>query len=207
MIKKIEGLYFGIDYGSVEITERIVNEVADRLDEILPSKVERSCYDVPLRAAKGDIEFDNESLVVICVPVIKGRIPMPCIRLMQHMHSKGTLTIAVVNYTGAGYGQSLYELYSFMEGQGFKVISAGAFVSHIASKRTPRIIAVNRPDMRDFEYLRTFGSLTGGKLKRLMGTDVDCLKCKPAPLDITYRTGIAVTIVQAVKRKEPEWFL
>ncbi len=207
MIRRIEGLCFCADYGAAEITERIVAEIANRVDKLVPDKLERSCSDIPLRAAKGDLNFDCESLVVICVPVIKNRVPMPCIRMLQHLHSKGALTVAVVNYKGASYGQALFELYSFLDGQGFNVISAAAFVSHPVCNRLFVRISNARPDEKDLEMFKTFGSLTTGKLKRLIGTDVDCLKIKPAPLNISCKSSLIVKTVHVIKRREPEWFL
>lgn len=207
MIRKIEGLYFCADYGASEITERIVTEIADRLDKLLPEKLDRACFDIPLHATKGDLDFDCDSLVVICVPVIKNRVPLPCVRLLQRLHSNGSMAVAVINYKGASYGQTLFNLYSFLEGQGFNVISAAAFVSHPVRGRVFSKLEKTRPDEKDLEKFKTFGALTTSKVKRLIGTEVDCLKVKPAPLDIACKSALVVSVVHIVKRREPEWFL
>lgn len=212
MIKKVIGLNLNMMQEASEIINGVACDIAEKLNEGLPCDVRCSFYSFPdiIEAVKEkDVEFDDETVVVLGVPAVKNRVPLACLKLIQRMRGKGTMTIPVVTYDNNGYGNSLSELAGFIEAQGFNVVSAAAFIAkQAADNAIVRNFIVKRPDVRDFEMIRVFSTATSNKISRLEGSSVELLKVKPAPLNLySGRKGASAVIIGALRRKEPEWFL
>ena len=181
MIKEVTGLYFSPSGETAKITKKITREVAARLNEICIGEIGFSFVDFLRDDLDQRKEFNDETVVVIGMPVYSGRIPGPCAEILQKLKGEGTLTIVIVSYGNNSYGDSLFELYTRAQERGFCVISAGAFVSqHAIFKK----IAEERPDAFDLEKIIEFSGISANKVKRLAGTEISALKAKPAPLDI-----------------------
>ena len=181
MIREVTGLYFSPSGETAKITKKITREVAARLNEICIGEIGFSFVDFLRDKADHDRDFNDESVVVIGMPVYSGRIPEPCTDILKKMKGRGTLAIVIVSYGNNSYGDSLYELYTRAEESGFCVISAGAFISqHAIFKK----VAEERPDAFDLEKIIEFSGISANKVKRLAGTEISAMRAKPAPLDI-----------------------
>ena len=215
MIKRVVGLHFSPLGGTAKITERIARGIAADLDRALAGDVACECYDI-LGVLEKKPAFDEETIAVIGMPVYVGKIPLPAIKLLRQIEGNGAKTIALVSYGTPTYGNALYELYSFTEEMGFKVVGAGAFIAR------HNLNNLTRPDLRDVEAMEEFCRATANKLKRLTGSEIEGLKIKPAPLTIDGKMPVhrvskispkAAAMAELaferanMRRKEPEWFL
>ncbi len=212
MIRKVVGINLNMLDEALEVIDEVVYDISSRLDSVLPCDVDCELYAIEDIIAKSEsevLEFDDETVVVLGVPVVKNRIPLTCLRLVQRMSGSGTMTVAVVTYGNASYGRSLNELAGFVEAQGFNIVSAAAFIAKKAAGNVAKHSLVGkRPDVRDYEMIKLFGTATSNKITRLSGSEVDLLKVKPAPINIYSGRKSAVQMaVDTVRRKEPEWFL
>lgn len=219
MIKRVIGLHFSPLGGTAKIIERITRDLAIDLDSYLASDVEYACYDM-MEAINEQPVIDEEAVVIIGMPVHIGKIPLPAIRLLRELNGKGALTIALVSYGTATYGNALYELYSYAEERGFTIIGAGAFIAKHGRKNSVHLL---RPDLDDIEAMEEFCRAISHKLKRLSGSEVAGLRLKPAPLMIEGKMPVhkvsrfsprAAEVAEhtferanIVIRRKPEWFL
>ena len=218
MIRRVVGLHFSLSGGTAKITERITRELAANLDADAIENITYECYGL------GDCiacrpKIDEDTVVVIGMPVHVGKIPLPAIRLLSSINGHGAMTVAVVSYGAATYGNALYELYNYAEELGFKVIGAGAFIAKHQGRKDMVLV---RPDIQDVEAIEEFCRATSGKLTRLSGSMIEGLRIKPAPLLLAGKMPVhrvsrvspkaAAAAERAVekvhkKRNEPEWFL
>lgn len=219
MLRKVVGLYYSPLGYSAEATMKLASEIAGNLSQECEfiDTVACECIDLMKTSIDEDIIFDNETVVVIGMPEKTGRLPLDCVKIMQKLHGSESMTVAVVMHTDYSYGESLYELYTFAEEQGFRVISAGAFIAETPSRRNSN---VGRPDELDYRLLSSFAGDSSRKLARLSGCTINGLKVKPAPLYISSNRNAFTDLLRPVrrvirsatgivynKRREPEWFL
>lgn len=217
MIRKVVGLHFSPRGGTAKITEQIVKEVANRLNQEMVEEVKGSCFDM-LNYGLVPPKFDEETIAIIGMPVNVGKIPLPAIKMLNSIEGSGAMTIVMVSYGGRTYGNALYELYNCVEKQNFVIVGAGAFIARHGRKEG----ALPRPDVQDLAAIREFSKHTSNKLLRLSGSSVEGLKIKPAPLSLAGRMPnhriskispkaaamAEITLERAnLKRREPEWFL
>lgn len=181
MISKVIGLYFSPSEGTEKLTKRITDEIADRMEDVCIDDLTVSYIDLLRHPFKVERTFDEDSIVVIGMPSFSGRIPLYCIKMIQKMKAHSTLAVCFVDYGNSSYGDSLYELYTFLGDQGFEVISAGAFISQHPMFRH---IAAARPDVQDLSRLEEFCDLTAKKLHRFCGSVISELRGKPGPLTV-----------------------
>lgn len=181
MLNRVIGLHFSPTGRLAEMTEKMVHDIADRLNESCASDVEFMCIDLLKDSLENPMEFDEDTVVVLGVGVYTGRIPLPLIKRIQRLHGNGAMMVGLVTYGNTSYGDSLYELCTFAEEQGFRMISAGAFIA-----RHPMFekIADHRPDSDDYAKLREFARCTSDKITRLSGCLVGGLRIEPAPLEV-----------------------
>ena len=209
MINRVVSINMNI--AAADVVHGIAGDIAGRLNEALPCDVVCECYnfcDIIEMVKEDVVTFDDETVVVIGVPSIRNRVPLPCITLLQRFMGRETMLVAIVTHEGRGYGNTLRELYGFVEAQGFKVVSAAAFVARQTENSLAKRFVVQRPDSRDFEMIKVFGTATTNKIKRLAGSEVELMRVKPAPLNFyVKRRSTVITVVGNIKRKDPEWFL
>lgn len=219
MIKSVVGLHFSPRGGTATITERIAKDIASHLNNNSVEAIKFECFDLVDCAINQDkMKFDDETIVIVGMPAYVGKIPLPAIKILKCLQGGGAMTVTLVSYGNNNYGDSLYELYNYVENQGFIVIGAGAFVTRHGRKND----ALIRPDNEDAEVISNFCKSTANKLLRLTGSAVEGLKIKPMPLIIHGKMPIhrisrivpkAAAVAQMalektnLKRKEPEWFL
>ena len=182
MIREIRGIYFSPSGGTKEVVTNIAKNISAEMDEMCISDIELEFVDTIKTPLEDNNEYGEDSIVVFGVPVFAGRVPMPCVTQIRKLKANNTMAIAVVSFGNSTYGDALYELYSLLEKQGFKVVSAAAFISnHSMFKK----VAIGRPDDDDLNLMKKYSKLCANKLKRFATTDIDGLKTKLAPLKIT----------------------
>ena len=176
-------------------------------------------YSFTLKDHTGSIGVDEETVVVIGMPVYVGKIPLPAAEAVRSIAGNGALTLAAVSYGGRTYGNALYELKSLLEECDFKPIGAGAFlVSFMAARGSSRSSV---PSV-DIESLTAFGKAASSKIRRLAGCEIEDLKIKPMPVEVDGRMPVhriskispsaaakaqkVIELISLHKRKS-EWFL
>ncbi|MEN7973263.1 MAG: EFR1 family ferrodoxin [Verrucomicrobiota bacterium] len=135
----------------------------------------------------GSIEqfiFSEEDLAVIGMPVYGGRLPTVAVERFKSLEGNGTPAVAIVVYGNRAYEDALVELYDLCAAQGFKVLSAAAFVGQhsFSSKELP--IAHGRPDRKDIDLAEKFGVQIKELLKNGRFLNIEKVPgnrpCKPA---------------------------
>lgn len=199
------------------MTKRLAEQIGAILKDGSPDGVSVECYD--LAEDNGDIGIDEETVVVIGMPVYVGKIPLPGAAALSAIDGKGVLALTAVTYGGRSYGNALYELNHITEDCGFKPIGAGAFMHSFMALR-----GSSRPSlpMMDTEVMSEFCKAASAKIQRLGGSDIESLKIKPMPVEVKGRmpvhkisrispgaAAIAQNILEfiSIKRRSSEWFL
>ena len=218
MIRKVIGIYYSPAGGTELMTEALARKIGAILDECSPLDVSVECYDM-LREESRSIAFDDETVAVIGMPVYVGKIPLPAARAMHNIDGNGAMTLAAVSYGGRKYGNALFELKRLTEECGFTAIGSGAFmVSYMAIRGSARSTA---PAI-DREAILDFSKAASEKIKRLAGCEIEELRIKPMPVEVSGRMPIhkisrispkAAAVAQgvfnkmSVLRRRSEWFL
>ena len=102
-----------------------------------------------------DLEVPAEEPVLVVLPVYAGRIPQLCReQLAAHLKGHGGPAAAVAVYGNRHYDSALVELQDLLEGNGFRVVAAGAF---IACHSIFDHVAAGRPDQADLAAMEDFG--------------------------------------------------
>lgn len=200
------------------MTETLARKVGAILDECSPLDVSVECYNM-LQYQGDSVVLDDETVAVIGMPVYVGKIPLPAAAALRNITGNGAMTLAVVSYGGRKYGNALFELKRLTEECGFKAIGAGAFmISYMAARGSSRS---SEPAI-DSEALADFGKAASEKIKRLAGSEIEELRIKPMPVEVSGRMPVhkisrispkAAAIAQgvfnkiSVLRRKSEWFL
>jgi len=218
MIRKVIGLYYSPVGGTELMTEALTRKIGAILNDCSPLGVAVECYDM-LKEQISGLTFDDETVAVIGMPAYVGKIPLPAAAALRGIEGNGAMTLAVVSYGGRKYGNALFELKRLAEDCGFKAIGAGAFmISYMASRGSSRSSA---PAI-DRESVMDFGKAASEKIKRLSGCEIEELKIRPMPVEVSGRMPIhkisrispkAAAVAQSVfnrlsvLRRSSEWFL
>ena len=218
MIRKVIGIYYSPVGGTEIMTETLAQRIGATLDECSPLHVSVECHDM-LKLQSGSIAFDDETVAVIGMPVYVGKIPLPAASALRGIAGNGAMTLTVVSYGGRKYGNALFELKRLAEECGFKTIGAGALMISYMARRgssTSSAPAVDR------EALLDFSKASSEKIKRLAGCEIEELRIKPVPVEVSGRMPVhkisrispkAAAIAQevfnrmSVLRRRSEWFL
>lgn len=143
-------------------------KIADQIAKVIDAEI--SLHDLTVRNLKG-LSIDNpEDVVVIAVPVWGGRVPALAAERLKTIHGHGQRTVAVVVYGNRDYDDALLELCDLANEQGFKIVSAAAFVAEHCIFPT---VATGRPDMTDDAIISHFAE----ELKSI-ATPLDLSKVK-----------------------------
>lgn len=119
--------------------------------------------DIDLSIPQKMEEISEDTVLLAVVPVYGGRVPAVALERMSHMRGNGQNAVAVVVYGNREFEDALLELKNTMEGIGFRVIAAAAF---IAEHSIVRSIAADRPDEDDLRTAREFGAQVAEKLSK-----------------------------------------
>lgn len=217
MIRKVVGIYYSPVGGTELMTETLTQKIGAILDDCSPLDVSVECYN--MLKDQNSIALDDETVAVIGMPVYVGKIPLPAAEALRRIAGNGAMTLAAVSYGGRKYGNALFELKKLTEECGFKAIGAGAFmISYMAMRGSSRGSA----PVIDTESLSDFGKAASEKIKRLAGCEIEELRIKPMPVEVSGRMPVhkisrispkAAAIAQdvfnriSVLRRKSEWFL
>ncbi len=216
MIKKVVGIYFSPVGGTAKMTKSLASGIADSLRESCP--VDVTYETLNLVAIKDqNYRLDDETVAVIGLPVYIGKVPIPAVELLKNIEPNGAMSVATVSYGGRTYGNALYELQHETENIGFKTVGAGAFsVKSIKTRKRPTGMDI------DNQSLGKFCSAVSSKIKRLAGCEIEGLRVKPAPVDVSGKLPVhgiskispkaAAKAQELIERmdlnhKDSEWFL
>lgn len=107
------------------------------------------------------LEFSANDLIVVSVPVYKGRIPDFLSTYFQDFKGNNAKAIFTVVYGNRAYDDALLELKNTFEAVGFIGVAGAAFIGeHSYSEK----IATNRPDNKDLIIAVDFGRAILAKL-------------------------------------------
>ena len=217
MIRKVIGIYYSPAGGTEIMTRTLARKIGEILDDCSPLDVSIECFDM-LRE-QNNIVFDDETVAVIGMPVYVGKIPLPAAAALRGIEGNGAMTLAAVSYGGRKYGNALFELKRLAEERGFKAVGAGAFmISYMVSRGSARSAA---PAI-DTAALSEFCNAASEKIKRLAGCEIEELKIRPVPVEVSGRMPVhkisrispkAAAVAQgvfnrlSVMRRKSEWFL
>jgi hypothetical protein len=218
MIRKVIGIYYSPAGGTKKMTETLARKIGEILDDCSPLDVSVESFDM-LNAKGESAVFDDETVAVIGMPVYVGKIPLPAAAALRNIEGNGAMTLAAVSYGGRKYGNALFELKRLAEECGFKAIGAGAFMtSYMARRGSSRGSA----PVIDGEAIMDFSKAASEKIKRLAGCEIEELKIKPMPVEVSGKMPVhkisrispkAAAVAQgvfnkmSVLRRRSEWFL
>jgi len=98
-------------------------------------------------------------------PVYGGRVPPVAAERFKKIHGNNSPAVVIVVYGNRDYDDALLELKTIAETQGFEVIAGAAFIGEHSFSNNEFPIAAARPDKKDLEIAKTFGTEIRKKLK------------------------------------------
>ena len=154
-------------------TDKTVNTIADALSAALGVPVSRMSFTRPAERQE-DLSFGVGDLVVFGMPTYAGKLPNKMLPFVQeHVHGNGALAAAVVTFGNRAYDNSLVELCSVLEADGFHTLAGGAFACRHAFTDA---LADGRPDWDDRRQMEEFA--------RRIAEKVNALTELPAPVSV-----------------------
>lgn len=139
-------------------TRKIADKIVKGLDEKF------TFHDLMGEDSNGLSINNPEDIAVMAVPVWGGRVPALAVKKLRCIHGSGQRAIAVVVYGNRDYDDALLELCDIASEQGFKVISAAAFIAEHCIFPT---VAPGRPDMADDAVISHFTEQTKATIATL----------------------------------------
>lgn len=135
-------LYFSATYTTKKIVKHIANSISTTVTE----------YDITNTPINSDINLSNTNdLLIVGMPVYAGRIPSESVESLKKVKSKSnTPAILVCVYGNREYDDALIEMKDIVTENGFKPLSAAAFIAQHSI--FPKV-ATNRPDSADWEII------------------------------------------------------
>jgi ferredoxin len=135
--------------------------------------------------------------LIVGAPVYFGKLPIEVIECLKSINGNGKESTAIVVYGNRDYGKALYCMVEILIKNGFKVISAGAFIGqHSYSDIVP--VAIGRPDKVDLDNAHVFGNnsnkVTGClSLEKIpVQSDMFSRSDKYIPLKPTFISGLCI---------------
>jgi len=218
MIRRVAGIYYSPVGGTAKMTERLTRDIGAMLDDCSPEDIRVEYHDL-LKDPEGGFDVDEETVVVIGMPVYVGKIPLPAARALQNIAGNGAMALTSVSYGGRSYGNALFELKNLAEECGFRPVGAGAFLTSYMARRGS---ARGSVPAFDLEAMSDFSKAAAAKIKRLVGCEIEELRIKPAPLEVSGRMPVhkisrispkaaaaAQKVIERISllRRHSEWFL
>lgn len=117
---------------------------------------------IDIASVKAEKSFGQDELVIVGIPVFGGRIPTVALENIAGLQGNMTPAVAIVTYGNREYEDALIELKMALEGQGFKVVAAAAFIAQHSMAPT---IAAGRPDADDLVQVMDFAAATMKKIQ------------------------------------------
>ncbi|MDR2918637.1 MAG: 4Fe-4S ferredoxin [Tannerella sp.] len=142
-ISNINLVYFSATNTTKKITKLIAGQVSGNI----------TTFNITQKAPDSDVISGSRDLFIVGVPVYAGRIPAKALEGLNKFKGNDTPAIIVCVYGNRDYDDALLELRDVVETNGYKVISAGAFIAQHAI--FPQVGA-GRPDEQDIILIKKF---------------------------------------------------
>lgn len=138
-------------FSATNTTKKVVRTVAGQFT----GKI--SEYNITQTSVDKDVVMDKGNLLIVGMPVYAGRIPASSLESLNRFKGNGTPAIIICVYGNRDYDDALLELKDIVENNGFKAVSAGAFVAQHSI--FPKV-GEDRPDKQDIEKIKEFANKT-----------------------------------------------
>ena len=158
-VKRVNAVWFSPTGTTQNIVEAIASSICRDMGEDTDYK--STSFTLAGEREKS-LEFNEKDIVVFGVPVYAGRVPNILLKYLNTISGGKSQIVPVVVYGNRNYDDALIELKGIMEDRNFRVAAAGAFIGeHSFSK----ILAKDRPDVRDIEIAESFGAKISSEIK------------------------------------------
>ena len=143
-------------------------------------------YDLLQQPQKQAVTIAADTPAVFAVPVYAGRVPALCADMLKRFKGANTPAVAIVVYGNRDYDDALLELTDILKANGFVIVAAAAFV---AQHSIFPAVAAGRPDHKDKETIRAFGTKCSKAFSEFTGAERVAVKgntpyCKAAEIPI-----------------------
>lgn len=159
MNKKVNLLYFSATDNTSSVVKSIASNISDKVNE----------YNITLQKNRiENIDFTENDLVIIGVPVYAGRVPKFLVEYFNKVKGVNTAAVFVVTYGNRDYEDALLELKDTFEKNGFIGIAGAVF---IGEHSYTSLLAGSRPNKNDLKIAEEFGYKIKSKLESI--TDIN----------------------------------
>lgn len=110
------------------------------------------------------LKVSPHDLLVIAVPVYKGRVPDFLAQWFEQINLDGTPVVCVTVYGNREYEDALLELKDMVKQRGGRPVACAAFIGEHSFSGNDTPIAVSRPDSADLQTAEEFGRKVKAKL-------------------------------------------
>lgn len=153
---KITTIYFSATY----TTKRVVEAVAKNLSD------EVTAFDITNEASTDAVAIPADELVVVGMPVYAGRVPAMAAERLRRFRGDNTPAVVVTVYGNRHYDDAVLELHDLMTEQGFRTISAAAFIAQHSI--FPKV-GKARPDAEDMSDIKLFAEKSAAMVAKGFG--------------------------------------
>ena len=153
---KVTTIYFSATY----TTKCVVEAVAKNLSN------EVTAYDITNDTSTDEVAISADELVIVGVPVYAGRVPAMAAVRLRRFRGNNTPAVVVAVYGNRHYDDAVLELHDIMTEQGFRTVSAGAFIAQHSI--FPKV-GKARPDAEDMADIKFFAEKSAELLAKGFG--------------------------------------
>lgn len=136
MDRKITAAYFSPGGSTKEIAELF----ASSLDS------DARYLDLIKSTPADTVNFGENDLLLIAMPVFAGRIPAVCRDMLCKLKSEGAYAAAIAVYGNRDFDDALLEICDILSENGFRIVGAAAFIARHSIFPS---VAKDRPDAQD----------------------------------------------------------
>ena len=154
--EKVTGVYFS----PTGNTAKVVNEIGQRV-------AGKEYLELNLTRPEGrgqQYSFGPEDIVIVGVPVYRGRIPEVMALELRNLKGRSTPVVILVTYGNRVIDDAMVELKDVMEQQGFIPFAAASFSGQHSFNKE---IGYNRPDDKDLKIAGEFADKIRKRLENL----------------------------------------
>lgn len=151
---KVHAVYFSATYTTRKMVRWIAKKIGKNVVE----------HDITQKRPQEDVILDAQELLVVGMPVYAGRIPATAAADLTKFKGNNTPAIIVCAYGNREYDDALLELNDLVSANGFRVISAAAFIAQHSI--FPKVGAL-RPDAADQQKIEDFAMQSVQKLESI----------------------------------------
>lgn len=150
MIESCNIVYFSPTNTTKNVVKMIANNLSEHIKE----------YDITSNVY--NLSFGKDDFVIIGIPVYSGRVPELAKKKILSMRGNRTPIALVATFGNRHYDDSLLELKTLAQANGFLVIAAAAFVTEHSVVQK---FGTGRPNTEDIKAIQKFTELLASKLK------------------------------------------